>query len=126
MSLNHIIQTGQHRRKRYHYTDRAVPSEGPLPAARVSKALEKYVVFQNSNVTAGQSSVNKKECVRSKSYNSVSLQKGELAQIKLLSASSEVCRSPEEFVVTYTPTIAGGQFVVQRGNRNCPYPCVLE
>lgn len=43
---------------------------------------------------------------------------GEVAQIKVLSASNEVHWSREECVVTCTPMIAGGQYVVRERNTN--------
>lgn len=53
-----------------------------------------------------------------KSFSFVPILRGELAQITLLSSSNGICLSQEEYVVTHTPRIAGGRFVVREVNRN--------
>lgn len=47
-------------------------------------------------------------------------------QLKLLPASHEVQWSDKEYVVTHTPTTAGGRYVVRERNKNSQNICILE
>lgn len=85
ITVNHSAQS-QHRRKPQYYRARGAPSKGPLPTASFSLTVLRSLSVHSN----GQPVENQSERVLLDSCSFIPLQRGELAQIKMLSGLNNV------------------------------------